>query len=108
MAKKEKYLAIVLYEAYFERASYRPLYEESFVEILAGSLPEARKKLFELIKRREVSYKNTYGNQLSWKLRKIIDISQALESKMDDGIRELYSRHFYDIENYEKFEELSK
>ena len=108
MPGKQKYLAIILFEADSEQDDYRPLYEESFVEILASTIQEAKKIALAFSQKRETSYKNVYGDKVSWRLRKVIDVSETLETKAHDGACELYSRHFYDIKSYEKFETLSR
>lgn len=104
---EQKFIAIILYEASSGHETFKPMYEESIVEVLASSTDDAKEKAFALAKKREVSYENAYGHKISWKLKSIIDVSEVLETHPEKDTRELYSRHFYNIEAYKDFEELA-
>ncbi len=103
----KKYIAVILYESSSDADTYRPMYEESYVEITAQSEADARKKTAELAKSRETSFENKDGNKITWKLNQIVDIAEVLDNS-NGAIREIYSRHFHDIESYKSMEVLAK
>jgi len=49
----KKYIAVILFESLSDVSDYRPMYEESYIEITALSEADARKKATELAKSRE-------------------------------------------------------
>ena len=102
-----KYIAVLLFGSSSDDQGYKPLYEESYVEITASSEAEARKKALKLGRSRETTYENPDGNRITWRFMKMIDIAESLEDTNGD-VRELYARHFYDLEAYRSMEILWK
>jgi hypothetical protein len=100
------YVAIVVYKTTSSDKKDTTLYEESTLLIKAKNKPEAEKKVAVAVKERETSYKNEDGATISWSLLKIIDINEMTDESIND-ITEIYSRHFNDIDSYEKFDPLA-
>ena len=103
----KKYIAVILYESSSDADGYKPMYEESYVEIIAQSEADARKKAAELMRSRETSFENKDGNQITWKSNQIVDVAEVLDDSNVD-IREIYSRHFHNLEAYKSMEVLAK
>ena len=82
------------------------LYEENFIEIKAESLSEANKFIKEYTKKQNFDYKNVDGQLVKNRFYKIIDVNEVLFEKPKNHVRELYSRHFKNIEAYKKVENL--
>jgi len=103
----KKYIAVILLESSSDASNYRPMYEESYVEITALSEDDAQKKAIELAKSREASFDNKDGDKITWKFNQLVDIAESLDDSNGD-IRELYSRHFHDIDAYKSMETLAR
>lgn len=102
----KNYVAIMLYQSSSDSLDYETLYQETFVEVMAADEKSANTALQELAKRREVSYKNEAGEQITWSLIKIVDRAEVLEETPEENVRELYARHFKDFDAYKKMESL--
>lgn len=103
----EYYVAVVVYESASESPDYTPFYEECITLVKANSEDEARSKVEDLGKNRSTKYTNIDGQEISWSLHDIVDISPMLEDSLGE-VTEIYARHFKDIDAYRKFETLSK
>ena len=101
----EYYVAVVIYESASDSPEYTPLYEECIILIKSNSKDEAISKIENLGKKRSTKYTSINGQEISWSLRHIVDVSPMLEDSLDE-ITELYARHFKNIEAYRKFETL--
>jgi hypothetical protein len=99
------YIAVIVYESSSDSPTYKTLYEECFVTIMAGSLDEAKQKAQVHGKKQNSSFKNSAGEQITWKLKSVVDVSPALYDAMGDGV-DFYSRHFRNYQAYESFEPL--
>jgi len=99
------YIAVLLYESSSAAPGYRPLYDESFVLIKASSPEEAKEKASTYAKREQTSYRNEQGEEISWSLKQVIDVTAVLDESLEDG-SDLYSRHFRNYEAYRLFEPL--
>lgn len=97
------YIALLLSVASSDAPDYRPLYCEDFVLLHATSVAHAEQKAQELGERRRTSYLNSSGETITWSFVKVIDVAPALDGDLSDDT-ELYSRHFHDIEAYERFD----
>ena len=105
---KTSYICILLYKSTSDNPDYVPLYEESYVEVDASTEDEARALAYAVKARRETSYETEAGDRIRWALDMLIDVSEVLDAESADGAREIYSRHFYDIESYKKMEVLTQ
>ena len=99
------FLAIVLNKI---KVADNTLYEENFVEIKATSLSKANEFIKEYAKKQNFDYKNVDGQLVKNRFYKIIDVNEVLFEKPENHVRELYSRHFKNIEAYKKIENLLK
>lgn len=99
------YIAVIVYESSSDSPTYKTLYEECFVTIQASSLEEAKQKAQSHGKKQNSSFKNSAGEQITWDLKSVVDVSPALYDVIADGV-DLYSRHFRNYEAYEAFEPL--
>ena len=99
------YIAVTLYESSSPAQNYLPLYEECFVLIQATSLEEAEEKALVHAKNAEARFQNEEGEEITWLLKHIVDVSPAATEEFKDGV-DLYVRHFRDYEAYKTFEPL--
>jgi len=67
-------------------------YEEQIFVIMANSKDEAHIIAENKGKEEEVSYKNLYNEELTWKFIKVIDIFEILEEELKSGV-EVFSRY---------------
>ncbi|WP_437951193.1 DUF4288 domain-containing protein [Sorangium sp. So ce296] len=104
-ANGELYVAIILYESWSSDPSFKPMFEECFVLIRADSDEQALARAEQLSKDKETCYDNVAGQDVRWKLKRIVDVSRVLSDTMDDGA-ELYARHFTNYDAYYAFEPL--
>lgn len=102
-----KYIALVLLETENMVTKIKS-YDETILSIEASSEDEARKLAEKYGLSCEGSYKNGFGDEISIKFLKVIDVNSHLREEYEEGIKELYSRHFTDLNSYQKFEILSK
>jgi Domain of unknown function (DUF4288) len=49
------------------------------------------------------SYRNEDGQDISWTCRKIVEVTEMIDSSLSDGA-EIYGRYFQDLDAYERFE----
>lgn len=94
------YIGLVLNKATSDVKTRTPLYQEVTVEVKAFDEASARQAIEAHAKRRETSYQNEAGDTITWTFEKIIDVSAVLEENFTDGVRDLYARHFKDLEAY--------
>ncbi|TWF93180.1 DUF4288 domain-containing protein [Saccharopolyspora dendranthemae] len=99
----DHYVAVLLLEA----EGQRPLYEESFVLLTAESPEEAAEKAREYGKQQETSYEDENHQQVSWKLKQIVEVKPLEDATFDDG-SELYSRFFRNRQAYDSLEPLTE
>ncbi|MGK4008361.1 DUF4288 domain-containing protein [Sorangium sp. So ce1036] len=99
------YVAILLYESSSQDPFIKPMFQECFVLIRAGSDEEARVRAEQHGKDQETFYHNVAGQEIRWTLRHVVDVNRALSDTMEDGA-ELYARHFTNYDAYHAFEPL--
>jgi hypothetical protein len=99
------YVAVIVYESSSDASTYKTLYEECFVILQANSLEEAKQKAQSHGEKQRSSFKNSSGEQITWGLKSVVDVSPALYDAMADGV-DFYSRHFRNYQAYEAFEPL--
>jgi hypothetical protein len=106
MSKPEPFIAVLLYEG--SNPSSPPLYEERFFLILASSKDEAEEKAYQISQRPVHTYKNMYGEDVTWTCKRLIDVIETVDGELKDGA-EIYSRGFFDLKRYDHlFEEEEK
>ncbi|MGW7551286.1 DUF4288 domain-containing protein [Streptomyces rimosus] len=98
------HIAVVLMESPGTGGS-DPLYEESVVLVYAADEADARKRAERRARSRETSYLNDRGETVSWSLKRVVDVSAALDEDLTQDA-DLYARHFRDYGAYERFEPL--
>ncbi|GAB3670590.1 DUF4288 domain-containing protein [Saccharopolyspora tripterygii] len=101
----DHYVAVLLLEAHSE--GQRPFYEESFVLLTAESPEEAAEKARECGKQQETSYEDENHQQVSWKLKQIVEVKPLEDATFDDG-SELFSRFFRNYDAYASLEALTE
>ena len=99
----DHYVAVLLLEA----EGRQPLYEESFVLLTAESQEEAAEKAREYGKQQESSYEDENHEQVSWKLKQVVEVKPLEDATFDDG-SELYSRFFRNRQAYDSLEPLTE
>lgn len=92
------YIAVLVYESSSDAAGYEPLYEESFMVLSADSDEKAREKALKQANE-PYSYKNQYGDTVTWLFKQLVDVKQLFNDNIKDGT-EIYSRYFRNYEAY--------
>ncbi|MEN9518696.1 MAG: hypothetical protein RLZZ381_1284 [Cyanobacteriota bacterium] len=85
------------------------LYEECTSLIKASSLEEAEQKAIDYANNQNTSYKNCYGETVTWTVKQVVEVKNLLDDDvLDDELDlrgdavDLYSRSFYDYEAYQR------
>jgi len=99
----QEYVALSLFEL---STNDNILYEENISLIKALNIDEAKKLIEKYSIELEDTYNNVEQEKVSKKFIKIIDINEVLYYDFENNIRDIYSRHFKDLESYKKFENL--
>lgn len=94
------YIAVIVYESLSSAPDDEPLYEESLVLIKATSQEEAEEKALGYINQ-PYSYKNVYGQTITWSLKHLEGVQSVLSDNFTDGT-EFFARHF---KNYKAYHE---
>jgi hypothetical protein len=79
------------------------LYQECTSLIKASSLEEAEQKAIDYANSQNTSYKNDYGETVTWVVEQIVEVKNLLDDELDlraDAV-DLYARSFYDYEAYQ-------
>jgi Domain of unknown function (DUF4288) len=98
-------VAVLVYESSSSSPDYEALFEESFMLVKASSLEEAKQKAKHYGDTHTATFENGSGESITWKLKHIVDVNQALDDVDLDGA-EIYARHFRDYQAYKSFEPL--
>lgn len=102
--KEDYYIAIIVYKSIEDRPNDKDvLYQECFTFIKASCLEEAEEKALNYGKTQEHSYKNAYGNTVTWKMIEIVDVNTLLYNDVFDDLTDFHARFFTDYEAYKKF-----
>ena len=101
----KSFMALVLFEISTDTTT---LYEENFVEIKADTLKEAEKLANTYGNNNIHEYKNEDNQTVQNNFIQVIDVSEVLYEEAENNVRELYSRHFEDLDSYKKIEKLLK
>jgi hypothetical protein len=102
----KEYIGILLLKS-TNSITLTSLFDETIVSVIAKNEEEAKVKIQNYGASCEGVYNNRYNEPITTTLVKIIDINDVLRDQVDNtGVRELYSRHFYDIDGYARFESL--
>jgi hypothetical protein len=60
-------------------------FEEVYFLVSGLTLLEAREKAEKLAKQKQHSYKNVYGEHVSWKLVRFVGLQEMIDQKLVDG-----------------------
>ena len=101
--KTDLYICVSIHEASSDAKDFGPLFEERLTLIRAGSRDEATSKAQQLVKAATHSYKNKDGHTISWACRRIVEVTEIIDSSLTDGA-EIYGRYFRDLNAYQRFE----
>lgn len=101
--KTDIYVCVSIHESSSDAQNYVPLYEERLTLIKASSKAEATSKAQQLVKAATHSYKNRDNQTISWTCRRIVEVTEAIDSSLSDGA-EIYGRYFRDLIAYERYE----
>jgi len=82
-------------------------YEESIFLIKASTKAEAYEIAERKAAQNEISYKNSYDQEVTWKFIKIIDVFELIDEKIDSGT-EVFSRFIVVPRNTELREVLNR
>jgi hypothetical protein len=94
------YIATIIYESSSDSADYEPLFEESLLAIKATSEEEAMSRVTEYVANSIHSYKNQYGETITWSFKQLERVQPALSDTLPDG-EEIFSRFFRDFAAYQ-------
>ena len=103
--KEGYYIAVIIYKSTENIPDDKPVYQECFTFIKASCLEEAEEKALNYGKKEEHSYKNAYGNTVTWKMIEIVDVNTLLYNDVFDDLTDFHARFFTDYEAYKKFTE---
>jgi hypothetical protein len=96
--KPSFYIAVIVYESSADPTDYDPLYEENFMLLKADSEEEAKEKALSHVNQPH-SYKNEYGQTITWSFKQLVELLPVWNTEITDGI-ELCSRYFRNYEAY--------
>jgi Domain of unknown function (DUF4288) len=99
------YIAVLVYESSSDSPNYQKLYEEDYILIKAYSDEDAKQKAAQLSQKGQHTYKNEQGENITWTLKLILDVSPILSENFEHG-SELYTRFFHNYQAYVDFEPL--
>ncbi|GAB6428172.1 MULTISPECIES: DUF4288 domain-containing protein [Bacillus] len=80
-------------DEYYEE-SHDTLFEESIILVQAKSLKEAHELGEKIAMQPEESYDNVYGEQVTWKFRKVLHVFELDDTSFETG-KELYARFLH-------------
>jgi Domain of unknown function (DUF4288) len=101
--KTDLYICVSIHEASSDAKGFVALFEERLTLIKAGSRDEATSKAQTSVKAARHSYKNEDGQTILWACRRIVEVTEIVDSSLADGA-EIYGRYFRDLNAYERFE----
>jgi Domain of unknown function (DUF4288) len=99
------YIAVVVYESSSNAPDYQKLYEEDYVLVQASSDEGAQQKASQIAQQKQTTYKNEQGENITWTLKHILDVSPVLSENFEHG-SELYACFFHNYQAYVAFEPL--
>ncbi|KST68962.1 DUF4288 domain-containing protein [Mastigocoleus testarum] len=107
------YVVIYVSKVSVENSETEAPYQEGCFLIQAFSEEEAQQKVAKYIERYEnnVSYKNVYGQTVTWKLQELMSVMGTLDQNLDfdEEFVDIYARSFDDFDSYYRlFEETKK
>jgi len=70
------------------------LYEESVILVVADDAEAAAERAREFAQNTLVSYRNVYGELVTWQLDRVFDPVEIENDELSDGL-EVYSRFYY-------------
>jgi Domain of unknown function (DUF4288) len=79
-------------------------YQECTSLIKASSLEEAEQKAVDYANNQNTSYKNCYGETVTWTVKQVVQVTDVLDDELDlraDAV-DLFVRGFYDYEAYQR------
>lgn len=74
--------------------SHNTLFEESIILVKANSIEEAHELGEKIAIHSEESYDNVYGEQVTWKFRKVLHVFELNDTSFETGT-ELYARFLH-------------
>ena len=99
-SKNKLYTALVVVRLRNLSDDKKTLYREDVLLQEATSIEAAESLIAEAAKSEQISYQNSSGETISVEFIKIQDINEY------DGGKQLYTRHFRDIDTYERLNSL--
>ena len=109
--KIRAYIAVYVSQVTVESSNPEISYEESFFLIKAYSPEDAQQKAVKYIEEDDnISYKNSYGDTVNWKVKEIMAVTNTLRDDLDlhEDVVDLYVRGFNDYEAYQSLFEETK
>jgi hypothetical protein len=87
MKKVEWYVATALFESEIEGHlnSKRRLCEETLFLVSAEDLPVAKQKAEKFARAKKESYRNKYGEKVTWRFVRLVDIREMIDDRFEDG-----------------------
>jgi hypothetical protein len=100
---RQTYIVIFVVEIQVHAPDMAPRYEENFTLLKASSQEEAEQKALDYVTNDACGepYQNVYGEQVTWRLKKITEVRLILDTlELPTDIVELSTRAFNDYESY--------
>ncbi len=92
------YVAVAVYESTSDSVDKALLYEETFTLLVAASEEDAERQAVQLVQE-PFSYKNQYGETITWSLKQRVVVRQVVDDKLVHGT-EIFARFFRNYEAY--------
>lgn len=106
------YAVIYVSKVSVENSEAEAPYQEGCFLIQAFSEEEAQQKVAKYIERyvNNVSYKNVYGQTVTWKLQELISVMETIDRGLnfDEEFVDIYARSFDDFDSYYRLFEETK
>jgi len=95
------FIVVSLFKATSSANPDTPIYREVMAQVRAFDKDAARLTAEERGRSRESEFQTPKGNIVSWQFETVIEVSPMLEDVSKNGIKDLYSRDFQDLNAYD-------
>lgn len=100
------FIVVSLFKATSSANPDQPIYREVMAQVRAFDAEAARLTAEERGRSRESEFRAPNETMISWQFERVVEVSPMLESVSENGIKDLYSRDFQDLEAYNSLIEM--
>lgn len=100
------FIVVSLFKATSSTNPDESIYREVMAQVRAFDPEAARLTAEERGLSRESQYQTPTGHTISWQFERVVEVSPMLESVSKNGIKDLYSRDFQDLNAYSSLTEM--